>query len=120
MGVLAVQGRSSILEAAQSQNVSEIDRNDVAHDYERDGRIPGEAGANDSRIDPVVGGTQQIPAEAKRVRCKGNDELTGDEQERKVVREVVGDGDGNEAENEVACHLDGREGAPSAFSKRAF
>jgi hypothetical protein len=50
----------------------------------------------DERARSLQRGAQQVPAEPERIRGKRNDELSGHQKEFDVVREVIGDGNGDD------------------------
>jgi hypothetical protein len=57
---------------------------------------------HDADVDPVERSAEQVPAIAERIRGERNDELPGKREQREVMREVVGNGDGDERQHEPA------------------
>src|ERR1051325_10469280 len=93
---------SRATEKPQRLDVREHYGDDVSRHDEDHRAVPEDVRAHRAEVDLVAGGAEKIPAEAERVRSERDHELPRRHEKRKVVREMVGDGDGHEREDERA------------------
>ena len=88
--------------------MGEIDGRHMAGDDGRDCRVPGKARADDSDVDAIASGAEQIPAPAERIGEERDDVLPLHQQEHQVVRHVIADGDRDQRQGEAARDLERR------------
>ena len=77
-------------------------RDDVTGHDGDDRQIPDKARIDDADIDAIEHRAEQVPSVPEWIRRQRNDELTGDREQREIMREMVRDRDRNERQHERA------------------
>ncbi len=105
---LRTQRRASQVENPVRPDVGEIGGGDVAEDDRAHCGIPGEPRADHADVDAISGGPEEIPTVSERIGRERHYVLSLGEQIRKVMRQVIGNGDRDQGEGEALCHFQRR------------
>ena len=105
-------------EQVQGHHVREHHGNHMPDDDEDHRAVPEHVGADDGEIDLVARRAEEIPALSEGVRRERDDELPGRQQQREVMREVIGHRDRHQRQDERAARLPRRHRAAGEAQHR--